>query len=425
MTVLHLSSLLGWVVLCALAWVLGGMRRPVQWRAVLGASAVAFVMGALVFLVPATQVALVWVNDAVVALLAASTRGAEFLFGPLALNPGQETGAGEPSVGFVLAAQVLPAVVFFSAFMGLLHHFGIIDPIVRGFARLFHCTLQLSGAESLASAVHLFFGVETAAAVRPYLGRMTRSELNTVLTTNLATAASTTLAIYVVFLQGQFPRIAGHLLSASVLSIPCAVVVSKLMLPEHDAPETLGKVPDLHLAERQPNAMAALATGANDGLKIAAGIAAILVAVLGLVGVVDALLAAATGSTLTGVLGVVFRPLAWLLGIESGDVAQAGQLLGQRLLLTEVVSYQQLGSLAAEQALSERSLLVLSYALCGFAHLAGVGIAIGGFGAVAPDRLGDLTALTGRCLAAATLATLLTGCIAGIFFTGRASVLGL
>ena len=228
----------------------------------MGAVPLVFAIGAGVFLLPASRGILVAANDLVLVALDSSSRGAEFLLGPLALGPGESTGAGEPSIGFVLAGQVFPAVVFFSALMALLHHFGLIAPVVRAFARVFRRTLGLSGAESLAASIHMFFGVETAAAVKPYLERMTRSELLVVLSSNLATAASTTLAIYVIFLRDVFPQIAGHLLSASLLSVPCGVLVAKLVVPETGEPETLGEVPDLHDESRADNVMAAISRGA-------------------------------------------------------------------------------------------------------------------------------------------------------------------
>jgi CNT family concentrative nucleoside transporter len=430
---LNLISLAGWGALCLLAWLIGGCKRPVPWRTILGSVALTFGLGAVVFLLPVTRRVLVVLNDIVLALLSSSTKGAEFLFGPLALSPGQTTGAGEPSIGFVLAAQVLPAVIFFASIMAVLHHFNLIEPVVRFFGRVFHRTLELSGAEALTGSVHMFFGVETAAAVRPYLGGMTRSELLTVLATNLSTVASTTLAVYVLFLRDSFPQIAGHLLSASLLSIPCAVLAAKLILPETGEPETRGEVPRLERGERHANAMGALASGAWDGLKVAAGITTILIAVLGLVGVADVLLAKLGGWVGSGseplslavVLGWLFQPLAWLLGIEAADLGAAGRLLGQRIVLTEVVSYQELGALAAAGELSPRTILVMSYALCGFAHVGGMGIAVGGFGALARVRLEDLAGLAFRALAAATLATLLTGALAGVFFHGQAGILGL
>ena len=432
MSHLNLISLLGWGAICALAWLVGGCRRPVPWRTILGSAVLTFGLGAVVFLLPATRRVLLVVNDVILVLLSSSAKGAEFLFGPLALSPGQVTGAGEPSIGFVLAAQVLPAVIFFASIMAVLHHFNVIEPVVRFFGRIFHKTLELSGAEALTGSVHMFFGVETAAAVRPYLGGMTRSELLTVLATNLSTVASTTLAVYVLFLRESFPQIAGHLVSASLLSIPCAVLAAKLVLPETETPETKGEVPRMERGERHANAMGALASGAWDGLKVAAGITTILIAVLGLVGVADVLLGKVgelAGSeerlTLAVALGWLFRPLAWLLGIEAADLAVAGKLLGQRIVLTEVVSYQELGGLATSGELSPRTILVMSYALCGFAHVGGMGIAVGGFGALAGERLEDLAGLAFKALAAATLATLLTGALAGVFFHGQTGILGL
>jgi CNT family concentrative nucleoside transporter len=373
-------------------------------------------------------------------LLSASTKGAEFLFGPLALSPGQATATGEPSIGFILAAQVVPAVIFFASIMAALYHLHLIDPVVRFFGRIFRRTLQLSGAEALAGSIHLFFGVETAAAVRPYLGGMTRSELLTVLATNLATVASTTLAVYVLFLRDAFPQIAGHLLSASLLSIPCAVMTAKLMLPETGTPETMGGVPPLERPDEHSNLMGAIAAGAWDGLKIAAGIVTILIAILGLVGLIDLglseigkLLEMVVGGeggigdslSLAGILGWLFTPLAWLIGIEPADIEIAGRLLGQRLVLTEIVSYQELGLIADTGRLSARSLVIISYALCGFTHVGGMAIAVGGFGALAPSRLDDLGSLAFRALAAATLATLLTGALAGVFFHSQTGLLGL
>lgn len=374
-----------------------------------------------------------FVNDVIIAALDSSTKGAVFLFGPLALSPGQATPTGEPSVGFILAAQVLPAVIFFASLMAVFHHWRLIDPVVRFFGRIFHRTLGLSGAEALSGSVHIFFGVETAAAVRPYLSRMTKSELLVVLSTNLATVASTTLAIYVVFLREAFPQIAGHLVSASLLSIPCAVLAAKLVLPETDVPETAGAVPPMAHDETHGSVMAALTAGAWDGLKIAAGIATILIAVLGVVGILDALLTRVVGSvlasdeplTIAGILGRAFTPLAWLLGIEPANVGDAGRLLGQRVILTEVVSYQEFGVLAEAGRLSPRTILILSYALCGFAHVGGMGIAVAGFGALAPDRREDMAALAFRALAVATLATLLTGAVAGAFYHGQKGMLGL
>ena len=434
MSRLNLISLFGCFVLAGLAWLVGGCRRPLPWRTVRGAGALLLGLGMLVFWLPPSRVALIWINDLVLDVLTSGNAGAEFLFGPLALGPGASTAAGEPSIGFVLATQVLPAVVFFAAVMAVLYHFGLLQPVVRLLGRMFHRTLELSGAEALAGSANIFFGVESATAVRPYLERMTRSELLTILTCGMSTVASTTLGIYVLFLREAFPQIAGHLISASTLSIPAAAMMSKLVLPETEQPVTRGNVPPLDRSERHGNSTAALAAGAWDGLRLAAGIATLLIAVLGIVALLDlglgrvsSPLADSLGGPvdLRRMLGWIFTPLAWLLGIASSDIAEAGRLLGVRLVGTEIPAYQELAVLAASSSVSPRTLLILSYALCGFAHVASVGIFVGGYAALAPARRDDLAALGLRALAAATLATLLTGALAGLFYYGQSGVLGL
>lgn len=434
---LNAVSLLGLLVFAILAWLAGGCRRPVPWRTVFGSGLLMIALGIIVFLVAPTRRLLVWVNDMVVAFLGASRAGAEFLFGPLALNPGETTASGEASIGFVLAAQVLPAVIFFAALMAAFYHLNIIQPLIRLFARLFRRTLQLSGAEALAGAANIFVGVESATTVRPYLDRMTRSELLTLLTCAMSTVASTTMAFYVFFLERSFPQIAGHLISASVLSIPAAVLVSKLMLPESGTPATLGTLPPLGEGERHGNTMAALAAGSWDGLKLAAGIATLLIAVLGVVGVFDVVLGKVADMALGGaagtdgpaislqaILGWLFTPLAWLLGIDGADLREAGVLLGRRIVMTEVVAYRDLGALAAAGAVAPRTVLVVSYALCGFAHIASMGIFVGGIAALAPARRNDLAALGLRALLGSTLATLMTGAVAGLLYHGQGGLIG-
>ena len=429
MTWLNSGSLAGLFVSAGLAWATGGFARPIAWRTVLGSAGLMLLLGFLIFWVPPTRTFLIWVNDAVLTLLVAGNQGALFLLGPLAVGPGQTTPASEPSVGLVLAAQVLPALIFFAALMALLYHVGAIQPVVWLFARLFHHTLGLSGAESLGGSSNIFVGVESAMTVRPYLERMTRSELLTLMTCGMSTVAASTLALYVLFLKDTFPLIAGHLVSASLLSIPAAAMVSKLILPETGEPLTLGLVPPPSESERQPNALAALTAGSWDGLRMAGGIATLLIAVLGLVALVDIVLTALTSPLagaldgpldLTRILGWLFTPLAWLLGFEMHDLPAAARVLGGRTILTEVVAYQRLAELAAAGALSPRSLLVLSYALCGFSHVASVGIS-----ALAPSRRRDLASLGLRALVGATLATLMTGVLAGFYYYGQESLLGL
>jgi len=418
----HFVSALGFLVFAGVAWLLSTDRKKIAWKTIAWGVSLQLVIGLLIFQFPGTHRLFLVLNDAVLALLDASKAGTAFLFGPLAASPG-ETG----SVGFILLFQVLPVAIFFAAFTAVLYYLRVLQWVVRLFARVFHRTMGISGAESLCGAANIFVGVESALVIRPYLDRMTRSELLTVLTTGMATVASSTLGIYVAFLTGVFPQIAGHLLSASVIAIPAAIVVCKLLVPETETPETALGVPEDDESTRPRNLMSAIIEGSMDGLKLAAGISALLIAILGLVALGDKMLGFGSswfGMTeplsLVRILSWVFRPFAYLLGIQSSDIPIAAKLLGERVILTEVVSYNDLAQLISSGGITNgRTVVILSYALCGFAHVASVAIFVGGTAALAPKRRDDLAALGWRALVAATLATLMTGCIAGIFSTGE------
>ncbi len=398
----HAVSFLGFVIFAGMAWLLSSNRRKIAWKTI------------------------AWLNDAVLVLLNASKSGSVFLFGPLAASPG-ESG----SIGFILVFQVLPVVIFFAAFTSMLYHLRVLQIFVRLFARLFHRTMKISGAESLSSAANIFVGIESALVIRPYLEKMTRSELLLVLTTGMATVASSTLGVYVAFLTGVFPEIAGHLISASVLAIPACVVVSKLLIPESETPETIAAVPSSDESTRSKNLISAIIEGAMDGLKLAAGVSALLIAILGIVALVDKILGA--GSSWLGmseplsfvrILSWCFYPFAFLLGLQMSDVPIAARLLGERVILTEVFSYNHLAQLISSGQITDpRTVVILSYALCGFAHVAAMAIFVGGTAALAPSRRDDLASLGLRALLAATLATLMTGCVAGIFSGGEGVLL--
>ncbi len=382
--------------------------------------ALQLVIGLLVFRAPGSRQFFLKLNDGVMALLEVSRSGMNFLLGPLAASPGEQG-----SIGFILAFQALPIAIFFSALAAALYHLGILQFVVRLFAKLFHRTLGISGAESLSGAANIFVGVESALVVRPYLAKMTQSEMLTIISAGMATAASTTLGIYVSMLGKTFPQIAGHLLSASIIAIPASVVMSKLLLPETETPETATSIPEEHQEGRANNLMSAIIEGANDGLKLAVGIGTLLIAGLGFVALFDKLLGllpaiAGVGKlSIVKILSWIFYPLVALLGIARADLAEAAKLLGERVVLTEVVSYQDLATMIASGQLTDpRTVVILSYALCGFTHIASVAIFVGGTAALAPSRRDDLARLGFRALLAATLATLMTGCVAGIFSNG-------
>jgi len=415
----HLVSLVGFVIFAAMAWLLSSDRRRIAWKTIAWGVALQVLIGVIIFRLPVSQRILLWLNNGVVALLDASKSGSVFLLGPLAASPG-ESG----SVGFILVFQVLPVVIFFAAFTAMLYHLRVLQVFVRLFARLFHRTMKISGAEALSSAANIFVGIESALVIRPYLERMTRSELLLILTAGMATVASSVLGVYVAFLTGVFPQIAGHLISASILAIPACVVVSKLLIPETETPETLAAIPPEDESTRSRNLIGAIIEGAMDGLKLAAGISALIIAILGIVALFDKLLGLVSSwfgmsepLSIARILTWLFYPFAFLLGVGTNDVPIAARLLGERVILTEVFSYNHLSQLMASGQLTDpRTVVIMSYALCGFAHVAAMAIFVGGTAALAPSRRDDLASLGLRALLAATLATLMNGCVAGLFF---------
>jgi concentrative nucleoside transporter, CNT family len=415
----RLISLTGFFVLSGTAWITG-TRTKIKIETIVGSIFLAWALGALTFWFSGSRVALEWINDFLISLLSASQKGSIFLFGPLALSPGQALADGTSSVGFVLAFQVFPSVIFFSALLGGLYNLGIMQKIVRFFSRAFYRILSLSGAESLAAAANLFVGIESGLTVRPYLNKMTRSELLTLMTCMMATVASTVMGIYVIALHKIFPNIAGHLVSASLISIPCAILVSKLFCPEQDQPETLGESHDDSRDDsNQTNLMNAFVEGGSQGVKMAVGIATVLIIVLGLEALFDLMLGKLPefqGQPFSAIrlLGWITFPFSILLGLRPEEWEMASQILGSRFIETEVSAYFSLASIqATDTALSIRSMTIMTYALCGFVHISSMGIFMGGLSALVPSRAHEISIIGLQALWTSFLATLLTGCIAG------------
>jgi CNT family concentrative nucleoside transporter len=405
----------GMFILMALAWAGSTDRRTINWRAVGWGTALQLLFAALIFRVPGSSSLFMLLNDLFLKLLAAAQEGPRFVFGAL--------GGPESPIGFSLAFQSLPLIIFFSALMGLLYYWRVMPLLIRGFAWIFTRLMRVSGAESLCAASNVFMGIESFTAIRPFLSRMTRSEYGTILTAGMATIASSTLGLYVLFLKDIFPGIAGHLMSASILSAPAALVMSKLILPETGEPVTRG----LNLKLDPPSessALDAILQGAMAGLQMTLGIVAVLVAFLGLLGVVNMILNGAgrelgADLSLQHLLGWCFRPLAWLMGIPPADAVEAGNLLGLRLVATEIPAYQQLAAAIQTGAFTDpRTPVIMAYALCGFTHVASLAIFTGGAVALAPERRSDILAAGPRALVAATLACLMTGAVAGVFARG-------
>ncbi len=430
MTIYNLISFVGIFVLIGLAWLFSTNRRNVNFRIIIWALVIQFVFAAFVFLVPAGAKVFLYLNDVVVKVLGSASAGAEFLFGRLALPPGTENQYGESSLGFFLAFQALPTIIFFSALMSIFYYYNIMQRVIKGFSYAFTKLMNISGAESLSAASNIFVGIESALTIKPYLPDMTRSEICTILTAGMATVSSNILALYVFSLQNQFPTIAGHLISASILSAPAAVVMSKLLVPEDETPKTLGTNVDPY-SEKEGSLFEAIINGAESGVKLIIGIVALLIAILGLVALLDLILGGVGTHinsfigmdidwSLKGFMGYLFYPLTLIIGIPYSDAYTISKIIGERTIVTEVVSYNNLAYAIENGLLKDpRSQVITAYALCGFAHIASMAIFVGGVAALAPSRKKDIAAMGLRALVAATLACLMTACIAGVFFTQK------
>jgi CNT family concentrative nucleoside transporter len=435
MDIYNLVSFTGMFVLIGFTWILSSDKRNMNFRVIGWGIGLQILIAVFIFVVPAGEKLFLFDNDAVVKLLESASAGAKFVFGPLALAPGQVNESGEKSIGFILAFQAFPTIIFFSALIAILYYFGFMSLIIRGFAYVFTKLMRISGAESLVAASNIFVGIESTLTVKPYLVRTTSSEMCTILTVGMATIASSVLALYVLSLQSAFPTIAGHLVSASLLSAPAALVTSKIILPEKDIPETLG-INIRPFYEKEKSLFEAIINGANTGVKMIVGIVALLIAILGLVALADILLSAAGARvnlllgfegqwSLKALFGYIFYPFTLLIGIPVSDAGVVSKIIGERLIVTEVVAYKDLATALEENLLHyERSAVITTYALCGFAHLASMAIFVGGICALAPERTRNIGGIAIRALIAATLACLLTACVAGTFFTKGSILLG-
>jgi len=428
MDLYNLVSFIGLFLFLAIAWAISENRRSINYRTVISGLVIMVLFSFFIFLFPYGPKVFLFLNNVFLVFLNASGAGAEFLFGPLAISPGAVDAGGAKSIGFILAFQVFPVIIFFSAIMSVLYYYGIMQKVIKGFSVIFTRFMRLSGAESLVVASNIFVGIESAFTVRPYINSMTRSELCMILTAGMATVSSSVMGLYVFILQGEFPTIAAHLISASLLSAPAAVVISKMLVPETGNPDTAGL--DVEPSyNRESGVIEAVIKGSEGGVRMIVGIAALLVAVLGIVKLFDLgtvnighyinlFLNIDIDWSLKSLLGYAFYPFTLMIGIPYDDALKISGVIGERLILTEVVSYQDLAMLVKEgEITNKRTIVVTSYALCGFAHFASMAIFVGGISALAPKRTSDIAKLGIKALIAATIACLITACIAGIFYT--------
>jgi CNT family concentrative nucleoside transporter len=433
--VLILRGLLGVAVMVGIAVLFSENRRAINWRLVATGIGLQVVFALLVLKTGPGYAVFRFLGDAFEALLGFTYEGSAFIFGD---QLGRPDGEG----GVIFAFQVLPTIIFFASLMGVLYFLGLVQPVVRGLGWVMRKTLGISGAESLAASANVFIGqTEAPLAVRPYVQSMTRSELMTLMVGGMATIAGGVLAAYVAFLGGDSPEarslFAAHLLSASVMSAPGAIVMAKILVPETEEPVTRGSVELDEDTAKGENVIEAAAEGASQGLDLALNVGAMLLAFIALIAVVNALLGLAGAPTIGGVtlwdlnawvaeasggqfeklslqslFGFVFAPLAWAMGVEAGDILTFGTLLGEKVAVNEFIAYTSLRDLRG--VMSERSVIIGTYALCGFANLSSIAIQIGGVGGLAPERRGEIAGLGLRAVLGGALASWTTASIASV-----------
>ena len=428
----RLRSLFGIGLLAVGAWALSVNRRRVPWRIVVWGLGLQFIFALFILRTPFGAGIFDAANDVVLAAVGFTLEGASFLFGDLVWN-NVPVGTGEPgNGGFVaegrqvartgafFAFNVLPTIIFFASIMTVLYHLGVMQRVVGGIAWVMQRTMRTSGAETLSAAGNIFVGqTEAPLLVKPFVERMTRSELMAVMTGGFATVAGGVMAAYAGMLVGFFPDIAGHLMAASVMSAPAALVVAKLIVPEAEEAETAGQL-RAHPERPDVNVIEAAARGAGEGMSLALNVGAMLLAFVAMIALVNALLGwggglvGIEGLTLEGILGWLLAPVAWLMGVAWEDAATVGSLMGLKTVATEFVAYIGLAGEMAEGSLSARSATIAAYALSGFANFASIAIQIGGIGGIAPSRREDLARLGLRAMIGGSIAAFMTAAIAGV-----------
>ena len=401
----RLSGLVGLALILAIGILLSHNRRAIRWRVIAWGLGLQLLFAIFVLRIPAGQALFRWLGNLVTGILGYSYIGSEFVFG--------ELGKQHSSLGVIFAFQLLPAIIFVSALFAILYYLGIMQLVVRAFALVMSRVMGASGAESLNVAASIFMGqTEAPLTIRPFLGRMTRSELMTVMTSGMAHISGSIMVAYIAF--GIEAR---HLLTAVIMTAPGTIMMAKLFEPETEVPETYGKV-TLDMPKQDVNLLDAAARGTGEGLQLMLNVIAMLVSFVALVALLNGGFAAVHRyvdwfpANLQTVLGWVFRPIAWAMGVPWHDSGVIGSLLGTRMVLNEFIAYAQLGPMKGQ--LDPRSFTIASFALAGFANFSSVGIQLGGIGALVPNRKHDLARLGLRAMLAGTLANFLSATIAGI-----------
>jgi len=416
---LRMQSALGLVAFTFMAWLFSENRRQIPWRAVLGGIVLQLGVALVMLNVPTAQHGFLFLNRAVQSLAQATEAGTSLVFGYLGGGP-LPFQAASPGAVYILGFRGLPLVIVMSALSSLLFYWKVIPWVVRGLAWGLQRSTGLGGAEALGTCANIFVGmVEAPVLVGPYLESMSRSGLFTLMTAGMATIAGTVMVLYASILEKAIPGVMGHLLVASIMSAPAAVVVSKLMVPPSQSADSASDpAPKMHSDAR--SAMDAVARGTVAGLSLYLNIVAMLIVFVALVHLANAVLGLLPFGggrpwTIQRLLGAIMAPLTWLMGMPWNEAVVAGRLMGVKTVLNEFLAYLDLAALG-EDALSLRGRLIITYALCGFANMGSLGIMIGGLGAMVPSRRSEIVSLGMRSIVAGTLATVMTGAVIGILY---------
>jgi len=398
-------GIIGMFILLGIAFAMSNNRRKLDWRLIFWGLSLQLLFALFILKTPIGQPFFGAVDLVVKKLLGFSDAGSDFLFKSFGMGIVEA-----PLLNF--AFRVLPTIIFFSSLMAILYYLGIMQRVVKGIAWVMERTLKTSGAETLSVSANIFVGqTEAPLMIRPFVKGLTQSEVMAIMVGGFATVAGGVMAIYVKILS-DVPNIAGHLMAASIMSAPAALVIAKIIYPETEIAATADDA-TVKVEKIDDNAMEALARGATSGLQLAGNVAAMLIAFVALIAMVNALLGF-VGVTLQEILGFIFKPLAWTMGIPWNEAGIMGTLMGEKLVLTELIAYADLSELRNTGGISDRTAIIASYALCGFANFASIGIQIGGLGGIAPERRKDFAKLGLKAMFGGALASWLTATVAGI-----------
>ncbi len=399
-------GILGIFVLLGIAYSLSNNKSKIDFKLVSWGLVIQFLFALLILKSPIGKPVFSYLDKIITKLISFSDAGGDFLFKSFVPDVGFHVGL----INF--AFRALPTIVFFSGLMAVMYHWGIIQFVVKWIAKGMQKTMGTSGSETLSVSANIFVGqTEAPLMVRPFISKMTKSELMSVMTGGFATAAGGVLALYVIWLK-DIPGIAGHLLAASVMSAPAAMVIAKIIYPETEESETMGDL-KVEVEKTDTNSLDALGRGATEGLKLAVNVAAMLVAFVSVVAMFNYILGFG-GTSLQEIMGLLFKPLAWTMGVPWEEAEIMGTLMGEKLALTELIAYGDLRNFISNGELSERTAIIASYALCGFANFGSIGIQIGGLSSIAPNRRSDIASLAFKAMIGGALASWITASIAGI-----------